>query len=368
MPRRSNGEGNIFLRSDGRWQARLQLNGKRISLYGSTRAEVVEKLRRQTQAATQNGQLPENPKMCLVEFIEQWLEAAEERLRPTTIADYKVLANKHIVPHIGSTRLSKLTPFQLARLYTALAKQGLSSRRLRMVHDFLRKLLGDAHKWGMLANNPAALVDAPKREQKERTLWSPDQAQTFITAMQAGQGGHYGDLFLFLLASGCRLGEALSLRWSDIDWRQGTVKIERQVCQVGQRFIEQSPKTRAGIRTVALPSFGLEALKRTRERAKGVRAFTSEAGTTPLRSNVRRALHQACDRLNLPKLRPHDLRHLSLSLLAMNGVPVKVAQQRAGHSSAQVTLNVYQHVLGDGDRLAAEALDGMLRKAGRCDL
>ncbi|MBC7234241.1 MAG: site-specific integrase [Chloroflexi bacterium] len=307
--------------------------------------------------------MPDAGKMTVGGFMAHWLEQTQARVRPKTFYDYEIIARLHIVPHVGHLRLSRLTPLRIARLYADLSKTQ-SPRRVAQVHCLLHKALGDARKWGLISENPTDMVDAPKRPQVERKLWTPDQVAAFLRAILDGKGGRYGALFGFLLASGCRLGEALGLRWSDVDWEAGTVRIERQVTELRSKPIECPPKTRAGIRTITLPTWGVTLLRHQWLRAlaegHGDRVFCTEAGTVPLQSNVRRALRGFCAKVGLPAIRVHDLRHTSLSLLAMSGVPLKAAQQRAGHSSAQITLETYQHVLGDGDQAAAKALDRVL--------
>lgn len=366
MSRRATGEGSIVLRSDGRWQGSLQIAKKRRYVFGKTRAEVVEKLRALTDQAGRTGQLPTSGNLSLGQFLESWLDQSETRLRQTTLADYRVCVRKHLIPHLGHLRLSRLTPLQVASCYSALGKF-LSPRRVQMIHECLRAALNVAVRWGLVGVNVATLVDAPKRTTKELTLWTPEQVACFVAAME-DHPSQYASLLVFLLASGCRISEALGLRWPDVDWNATVVKIERQLVEVRGCLVEGPPKTRSGIRSIALPSFGLAALYQQRQRQiahrlrqgaawpAGERVFTTEVGTPPRRANVQRAFDHACARLSIPRLRLHDLRHLHLSLLAMSGVPVKVAQQRAGHSSAQVTLKVYTHVLGDADRAAAEAL------------
>jgi integrase len=240
-----------------------------------------------------------------------------------------------------------------------------------MVHAFLRKLLADAHRWGLLPNNPAALVDVPKGETRQLNLWIQEQVAAFLRAMLEDDNA-YGGLFSFLLATGCRIGEALGLLWSDIDWTQGTIRIERQITELHSKPLELSPKTRAGVRTLTVPAWGMSVLHRQKAKTAqwrlrsgkawttSERVFTTTNGTVPLQGNVRRALHESCVRLGLPLLRIHDLRHISLSLLAMSGVPLKVTQQRAGHSNPSVTMQIYTHVLGDGDKLAAKALESVM--------
>ncbi len=371
MPRRSSGEGCIKQRPNGLWQASLQLDGRRQTAYGRTRQEAAEKLRAMQGVARQNGHLPDAGRMIVSEYLHQWLEQAEARLRPKTLDDYKTIARLHVEPHVGNVRLSRLDPLRVARLYAALAKAGLSNRRRQQVHGFLHKALGDAHRWGLLASSPAAAVGVSRREHKERPLWSPEQISRFLASVQAGECGQYGNLLGFLLASGCRVGEALGLRWGDVTWAAGTVRIARQVTELRCRPIECEPKTRAGIRTIALPAWGVDLLRRQKvqvaewrlragpEWQESGRVFPTRTGSVPLQGNIRRALH-ACDRLGLPRIRTHDLRHLHLSLLAMAGVPVRVTQQRAGHASASITAQVYLHTLGDADRQAAAALEKAL--------
>lgn len=372
MPRRSPGEGSITRRKDGLWQASLQLDGRRKTLYGKTRQEVAERLRTLQGVARENGHIPDAGRLTLGEYLRQWLEQAEARLRPKTMLDYRTITDKHLIPHVGTVRLSKLDPLRIARLYANLAKAGMSNRRRQQVHGFLHKTLEDAHRWGLIASNPASLVDAPKREHRERDLWTPQEISRFLKAVQEGEAGQYGPLLGFLLASGCRVGEALGLKWGDVDWKAGTVRIERQVTELRCKPIECEPKTKAGVRSITLPAWGLELLHRQKAMVATWRlqsgnpfswtdrVFPTNTGTVPLQGNVRRALHEACDRLSLPRIRTHDLRHLHLSMLAMAGVPVKVAQARAGHSTPTITSMVYQHVLGDADRLAADALQKAL--------
>lgn len=110
-----------------------------------------------------------------------------------------------------------------------------------MVHDLLHKVLGDAVQWGLLTANPVAAVDAPKREAKQLSPWSPEEVSMFLQSMTSGQGGNYRNLLVFLLASGCRIGEALGLRWSEVNWEQSTVKIKRQLVEVRGQMIEGCP-------------------------------------------------------------------------------------------------------------------------------
>jgi integrase len=365
---RASGEGSIVHRADGRWCGALQVAGRRSYVYGKTRSEVADKLRALTSQARATGHLPSAGKLTVGEYLSDWLTQAEARLRPKTLERYDGVVRVHITPAIGHVSLPKLSSLQLARFYAALSKQ-TGARTVQITHRLLRKALGDAQRWQLIAVNPAAAVDSPTVEPKEPTLWTQEQAGAFVRAMLDGDGGTYGYLYAFLVASGCRLGEAFGLHWSDLNG--DTVAIERQVTFYKNHPIELPPKTKAGRRGITLPEWGVEALRRQRAHLAALKLrqgadwkgldnsiFTSETGAVPTPSNVRRGLAAACRRLRLPVCRVHDFRHLHLSLHALSGAPLKTAQQRAGHSSASVTANIYQHVLSDeADRRAAISLN-----------
>ncbi|MBI4319355.1 MAG: site-specific integrase [Chloroflexi bacterium] len=368
MSNRAPGEGSFQQRKDGRWMARLQMGGRRVAVYGETRSEAVQKLKTLSGTAEKTHRLPASNKLTLGDYLTDWLSQAEPRLRPKTWDRYELVIRLHVVPQLGTIPLAKVSPLMLAHHYTRLSKN-TGAPSVQKTHRVLHKALGDATRWGLVTSNVAALVDAPKAEPKQVNLWTPEQVAGFLKAMIEGEGGQYGYLFAFLLASGCREGEAMGLTWEDVTWDSGAVRIERQISSVRNKPVQLPCKTKAGRRAITLPAWGVEVLRRQKVAVAewrlqqgeawqgGQRVFPTSTGTVPTRSYIRRTFRATCKRLGLPIIRVHDLRHISLSLLAMNGVPLKVAQARAGHSTASVTLNIYQHVLGDGDKLAAEALE-----------
>ena len=368
--RRAVGEGSVYQRRDGTWCGALQLAGRRRTVYGKTQREVSQKLQALRQQTQRQGCVSTPGRMTLEQLLRDWLAQAAPRLRPTTFDAYGVIIDKYLVPGIGQVQLARLDALTIAHYYATLAPR-VSKRRMESVHALLHKVLTDAQRWGLASNNPAALVDAPRRERPEPRLWSPDQVQRFWAAVLAGAGGHYGGVFGFLLLSGVRVGEAAGLTWTDIDLEQRTVRVARQITEVRGRPVPLPPKTKSGVRTLTLPPVGLEllghqraALARLRLKAgprwePSDRVFPSATGGVPPRRSLRRSFAGLLARLELPAIPLHGLRHTNLSLLAMQGVPVRVAQARAGHRDAVTTLRVYQHVLGDADAQAADALQAV---------
>jgi integrase len=370
---RSHGEGTICQRKDGRWHASLMVNGIRRSVYGRSRQEAAHKLAELKRQAQSTGTLADPGKRTVADLLAAWLETAEPNLSPKTLSDYRHICGKHILPTLGAVRLARLEPITIERLLANIMVSG-RRRMAQRVCTVLHDVCVQGMKWRWLPENVMDRVQRPAYKPVPRTLWTREQVTRFLAAVTGGDGGHYACLFGFLLASGCRIGEALGLRWSDVDLDASTVRIERQITEVRGRPTEAEPKTAAGVRSVALPSWGVELLRRHKVQVAEwrlqsghahnwpERVFPTSLGTVPLQGNVKRGLHVLCDRLALPRIRTHDLRHISLSLLARQGYAVKDLQRRAGHATARTTLEIYTHVLDDGDLQAAHLLDELAKE------
>src|SRR5262249_53040162 len=154
-------------------------------------------------------------------------------------------------------------------------------------------------------------------------------------------------LLVLLLASGCRVGELLGLEWRDVDWDKRRIHIRRAISNIGGRASAPGePKTRAGVRQITLPAWGVQALKVAQARNPGDgRVVNTETGTVPL--NIWRDLQRTCRRAQVRPISVHALRHLHISLCARMGLDLATVSKRAGHSSVQITAAIYTHALGD---------------------
>ncbi len=356
----------VTRRTDGSYCATLQVAGRRRFVYGRTPQAVRAKLQALTATVAQTGRLPAPGQRTLDDLLTQWLQTAP--LRPKTLAGYQDLLDRHVRPTLGALRLRQLDPSHLAGLYAALRERGLRREPWR-VHRLLHRACAVGVRWGWLASNPAAAVEAPPYQPARRPAWTLAEAQAFLAGTQAHR---LGPLWAFLLTTGCRLGEALALRWSDVDLAQGTVHLQRTGTYLGGRWVEGAPKTRAGERVVHLPPAGAQALRRQRaQQARwrlqaggawqaGDYVFTGQQGQ-PVRGNVvARELRQACIRLGLVPQPPHGLRHCHASLLLAQGTALPAVSRRLGHAHPGITAQVYAHALPGQDRQVAETLGRVL--------
>lgn len=367
--RRVAGEGSIRQRRDGRWEVRLWVGDRRVSRYAPDRAAAVALLTR-LRGEHLAGRLAPPTRLTLGDFLAEWLHAHGPNLRPSTLESYRQLI-AHVAP-LQRLSLTRLEARHLAALYAQKRREGLSAGRVRKLHAVLRAALGDAVRWGLVGRNVAAEVAPPSARGEPvpqiEAPWTLAEVRAFVAAC-AGADRPTTRLLAFLLLTGMRVGEALALRWSDIDGITGTVTITKSLTHVGGKPIEGPPKSAAGVRVIALPPQALALVARQRrwqaERLARTplpeeRVFATATGSVPLRQNVRRSLHALCARAGLPAIRVHDLRKLHASLLAAGGADIKTVQRRLGHSSVQLTLNLYTKAFIESDRRAVQTLEALL--------
>ena len=363
MPKKADGEGTVFQRRDGRWQAALMVNGTRRTVYGKSEREVRDKLRELRRQADADGALPTPGKRTVADLVDAWLTSAPD-LKPTTAAQYRWFFETYARAPLGDVRLEKVTPDQLQRLYA-----GLTPAVGQRVHTILHRAFDVAVLWRWLASNPADRVLRPVPKRKSRVLWTHDELQTFLE----GTAGHWlHPLFLLLAATGLRLGEALALTWNDVGLGVA-VTVTGTLHRLDGQVVVNTPKTPAAVRTVLLPPVAIDGLQRQKAQQDAWRAragarwqdsafvFTSARRGASLRHDVvEAALRRECARLGLPAVTPHGLRHLHASLLIADGVPVTAVSARLGHANPAVTLKIYAHALPGQDAQAAMAIGRVL--------
>lgn len=369
MSRRTPGEGSISQRKDGLWQASLQVAGVRRTVYAKTEREARQKLRELQRQATTQGALPDPGKRTVGDLLDTWLEVSAPRWRPRTRQDWRYVCDVHLRPVLGKVRLSKLTPQRIHHLLAHLETQGHHRTALK-VYRALGMACKLAVQWGWLPVNPCDRVGPPRYRPERKEVWTPQELRTFL---QETERHWLHPLWAFLVASGCRLGEALGLTWADVDLEAGTVAVRRNLQWVDGGWYLQEPKTKAGTRTLTLPPEGTQALKRQRAQQAewrlraGARwanewglAFTQRDGSPLHQATVTCALRQECQRLGLPHLTPHGLRHLHVSLLLDAGLPLPQVARQVGHANTQVTASIYAHALEREDSGAAQAISKVM--------
>ena len=372
--RRPSDDGMVRKREDGRWEGRIVVGHdekglpKTKNVLAKTKSECSAKLK--ALKASLQEQKPEKPKwdMTFGTWLDHWYQReCKPQIRPKTQADYENRIYQHIIPELGSIPLAKLTAADLQQFYNRLKEggrllrveqygPGLSVRMVKSCHVTCRMALDQAVAQGLILKNPALSCKAPVTRPKEMQVLTGEEIQRLL--IQAKEDGCF-ELLLLELTTGLRRGEILALRWDDLDFRTGTLRVERQVQRIRGKLVVSQPKTRASSRSILLPTPVLKILEQYRQSVTSRWMFPSpRKGDSPRDPTaVRKKLSAVLKRAGCPAARFHDLRHTFATSALEHGMDVKTLSTVIGHVSSTTTLNVYAHITDEMRQKAADKID-----------
>lgn len=382
--------GSVKRNASGRWGARVDAgrkpDGTRDQRYKTfdTKREA-DAFVAQTLATANRGESAHYARMLFKDYLLlHWLPFYQTRHKESSFLSRETDVRVHIIPALGQYPLGKLTPALVQRLYSKL-EQSLAPATVWGIASTINAALNRAVRWEMLPRNPAAGAQKPAPERRKPTIWTPAQFRQFLAAEDDPEWRCY---WLLLAATGMRKGEALALQWGDVDWQEGSIRIERTLSQsAGGKFIVTATKTDSTHR-VALPDALLtllrEAQQRQEQRLRTKAIVMPKRGVENPRPNLRTAtqpfntifthangkpIHpSSVDRRwrrnlgisGLPRIRIHDLRHGNATMGLIAGVPLKVISERLGHANIRITADTYSHVTRALDHEAANAIGAIL--------
>ena len=351
--RRGRGEGSIYRRKDGSWVAQYTVGDKRRYIYGKTRKDVAARLSKAI-AERDSGTVYDSENLKVADYLDRWLDSIRDTLRQRTWVRHEEVTRLHVKPTIGGTKLDKLNALQVQSMYCQKLDSGLSPRTVQIIHATLYKALKQAVRWSLLPRNVCEVVVPPRVPKSEIKPLDARQAKKLLDTARDTQPGFYA-LYVLAVATGMRSGEILGLQWRDVDLGAGTLQVRRTVFN----GVVSTPKTSRSNRSIRLPKMAVEALRRHTRSSEWV--FSSKNGTSLSVHNLHnRSWKPLLKDAGLPNIRFHDLRHTCATLLLSKGVHPKLVQELLGHSSIEITLDTYSHVLpsmGDG---MASAMDDLL--------
>lgn len=253
--RRGNSEGSApRQRADGRWVIQLRYTddlgvGKRIDVYGKTAKDV----RSKSQAVRDRlaADLPaKDSKMTVGAFAVEWIEstlAASDR-KANTKTLYAGIVRKHIEgSKLGALTFDAIAPRHIDAWIVGLRAQPLADSTVRTVYTVLRAMLDTAVRDGVVSRNAAAAVKRPKVTSEEAVYLNVSEVRRLLAAAAPSR---YAPVFELLVNTGLRRGEALALRWSDIDFDRSVLRVRGTLARVDGELIITSPKTANSVRSV----------------------------------------------------------------------------------------------------------------------
>jgi integrase len=384
MSKRKNHGYGLVERSPGHWAIIIddkdRMTGKRKrvwhSFHGSRTEAKVEA--RRLLGEKDAGKRVDPTKVTVAVFLGRWLEHMQARLLPRAHERYGEIARKNIIPLLGDIPLQKLQALDIDAAYSKAlisgrrdGKGGLAPATVHYMHRILRQVLQQAVQWRMLAINPADTAEPPKVERKEMSALDPVETARLI---EAARNERLFIAYLLGVMCGLRRGEVAALRWRSVDLATGQLSVSASIEQTSKAVREKLPKSGKG-RTVALLPMLVDELRQHRIRqaehllALGVRlsddhhVVMREDGHPYQPRSLTHAFQIFRAKHGLDRVRLHDLRHTHATHLLAAGIHPKVAQERLGHSSIAITLDLYSHVMPGMQAQAAERVNEVLSAA-----
>ena len=378
--RRKRGEGSVRLRKDGRWEGRAVIGyddqGLPVTknVLAKTKSECAAKLKKLQDSLQAPAPSQPKPGILLGDWLDFWYQSYKKtNLRPNTQMSYERRIYQHIIPALGNTQLNKLTTNDIQQFYAKLKQsgrlirteiygEGLSDQTVRGVHTTLHAALDKAVSEKLIFRNPADGCRLPPARVREIQVLTPEEIQRLL--IQAKEDGCF-ELLLLELSTGLRRGEICALQWDDLSFRTGELRVERQVHRTRGKLVVSSPKTRAGNRSIILPTLVLAVLREYRETVNSKWMFPSpfKADSPRDPAAVRKRLQVTLERAGCKKIRFHDLRHTFVSASLEHGMDIKTLSTIIGHVSSSTTLNVYAHITDEMRRKAAAKIEQGIGRA-----
>lgn len=376
MKRRLNNEGSVsYDKNRDRWVARTRIkdeNGenKRLYFYGKTSAEALQKMRNAQKRISQ-GRPASDARLTLTSWLNEWSEGPLEvsTRKESTKDGYRYML-RHILGHqIAKKELRKILPTHIQGFLSDLRKTSLSSSTVHHVYATMKVAFNDAVINRQIGSNPFDNVSPPPREKTQSKFLTKDQTRELVDAVRDNR---YYVAVKLLAETGLRRGEALALKWSDIDLDKQTLWVRGTLARTDKGLYVTSPKTQASVRQIHL-STHLAGLLKSHLLAQSVEiaqagnkylqkgfVFATRTGEPVDPRNLQRSVQIACKKAGLPVVSPHTLRHSAATMMLEAGIPIHVVSRQLGHSNINITVDIYGHVSDTGAREAMETLGRLL--------
>jgi integrase len=283
-----------------------------------------------------HGAPPGGHTLTLGRYLQRWLEHARTRVAPATYRKHESIIRVHITPALGHRLVSELSVADVRDFLDRRA--GLDPQTQRHHRATLRRALADALRDGLTTRNVAALAEPPKMSKADRPILTAAQARVL---MDGTTDDPTHAVWVLACTTGMRLAEMLALTWDDVDLEAGTVTIDATLQRVDGEWQRRTTKTAKSRRTVSLTPRAIAAL-RPKRRLHGL-VFTTAKGMPLHGSNLPKILHAHTDRLGLPRVTIHDLRHSAATILYANGADIESIADMLGHSTSRITADLYRH-------------------------
>lgn len=332
-----------------------------------------QRFRRERLGEIDRGAQAPASKLTVADYLKQWLrDYAKPNTSPRTVEGYRGIIEKHIIPALGNIQLSQLKTNHIKAFYAETMNKGLSAQTVKHHHRLLSETLNHAVIDGLIFDNPAKSVKAPRPEYREMPVLGIDEVYRVLDI--ARETRHFA-MIATAVYTGLRRGEVLALRWQDIDLNKGVLQVNRSLHQLwGGELVYTAPKSRRGRRPMPLAPTLIKVLKSHREKQE---AYFNRLGRELASSNL--IFMRPVDRTEVrpryfsgqfkkiarsigrPDITLHSLRHTFSAILMSEGYNIVEISQAMGHATPGFTLDQYGHHLTGLHKAAVARFDELLQ-------
>ncbi|MGN1411441.1 MAG: tyrosine-type recombinase/integrase [Oscillospiraceae bacterium] len=312
-------------------------------------------------------------KSTVNEFLQEWLQTYVQPTRkPSTYDGYVKIIDRYIKHTIGNVYLCDLSSIMVQRFINSLSKSStvsdnpLSPKTIRNIFNLLNCAMKKAVDLNLISKSPTENIELPKRIKYNGDVWDSEDIKK---ALSVAKGTDMETPLMILLGCGIRRGELLSLTWKDIDFKNRTININKNLVQTpNNKILTQTPKTQAGIRSIPMPNALYEHLKEKYEKLKENENFSEEdylvylkTPKKPYRPDVfSQKFQRFIANNNLKKIRLHDTRHTFCSIMLRANTPMKAMQNLMGHSDCSCINDIYAHITKDLEEDTTKKIDELI--------
>ena len=358
--------------SPGRWRARTRYRFedgrlRQVERFASSRAKARAALLSALTTIQLNGSGDIRRETRLEELADRFLASKADRA-PRTVDTYRQTIEHLVKPGIGRLAVSEATPDRLERFLRALQVEN-GPGAAKAARSVLSGMMGLAARSDAVRSNPVRELSPISRERRGATAIPLADLPRLLAAVRSDERLvelDQADLIEFLAGTGCRVGEACAVAWTDVDLEAGTVRIHANVVRgrgIGL-VLQDHPKTRAGVRTITLPAAlaGLLGDRRIRggPNPHGL-VFATVLGNVRDPRNTTRDWAVARERLGFPDVTTHSFRKTVATALDVAGLSARDIAEYLGHENPSITQDVYMSKTAGGSR-AADALDALVSR------
>ncbi len=372
----------------------FDLNGKpmihRKTVHGTKKDAEVELAKFVTEV--QNGLVIDGKSLKFSEFTEIWKrDYGSKELAPSTYKRYCRMLETRLLPYFGHFYINKIKPTDIMKFYDLLekdtqlvrkkgnngskTKKPLSGKTILEHHRLLRAMLHKAVYWQLIVANPAERVQPPKARKPKRKSYDDEQTKILLENLEllSSEDTKYKVAIILTVFTGVRLGELMGLEWTDVDFKNGIISINRSSQYLADMGVfTKVPKTESSIREIAIPEFIISLLEKYKlwyEEQKSIygelwtnsdRLFVQVDGKPMHPSTISKWFVKYVGQIGLPVINFHGLRHTNASLLVAQNIDIAVISARLGHAQISTTLDFYVHPLLSHNRKAGYALENLL--------